>query len=137
MTKATEVLRGHLNKECTKVTFTMDIEGIDWRTPISVSSKGNASYKFNEKYQFELVDKDGITVPLTASIGLYMDRKNWKEYQEQVKGHQEAKELDDVDIKEPSRAKMYTIAELTKLKDAGLLSEDAVKELVLQGQVLV
>lgn len=131
-----KVLRGHLNKECTKVTFTMDIDGIDWRTPISVSSKGNASYKFNEKYQFELVDEDGITVPLTASIGLYMDKKNWREYQVQVKGHQEAKNLDDVDIKKSS-VKMYTIDELSKLKDAGLLSEYAVKELVLNGQVVL
>jgi len=132
MSKASEVLRGSLNKECTKVTFTVDISNIDWRNPSSITSKGNASFVFNQKYEFEVVDEDGITVPVNASIGLYMSKKNWKAYIEQVEGHKEGK-------KEGTNVvgKTYTVDELSILKDKGLISEDIVKELILAGKVIL
>jgi hypothetical protein len=127
-----EVLRGSLSKDLKKVTFTVDISNIDWRNPLSISSKGNASYIFNQKHEFEVVDEDGITVPITASIGVYMDKKNWKAYIEQVEGHKEGKKEGTNTV-----GKAYTVDELSILKDKGLISEDVVKELILAGKVIL
>lgn len=132
MSKANEVLRGVLSKDLKQVTFTLDIEGIDWRNPSSITSKGNASYIFNQKYEFEVVDEDGITVPLNASIGLYMSKKNWKAYIEQVEGHKEGKKAGTNTVD-----KTYTADELSILKEKGLISEDIVKELILAGKVIL
>ena len=131
-TKNAEVLRGTLSKDLKKVTFTLPIDEINWRDPLSISSKGNASYIFNQKVEFEVVDEDGITVPVTASIGIYMDKKNWKAYMEQVKGHKEGKERGTNTI-----GKTYSVDELSILKDKGLISEDIVKELILAGKVIL
>jgi hypothetical protein len=132
MTKTNEVLRGALSKDLKKVTFTLDISDIDWRNPSSITSKGNASYIFNQKYEFEVVDEDGITVPLNASIGLYMSKKNWKSYTEQVEGHEEGKKEGTNTV-----GKTYTADELSILKEKGLISEDIVKELILAGKVIL
>ena len=131
-TKNAEVLRGTLSKDLKKVSFTLPIDEINWRDPLSVSSKGNASYIFNQKVEFEVVDEDGITVPVTASIGIYMDKKNWKSYMEQVKGHKEGKEEGTNTI-----GKTYSVDELSILKDKGLINEDIVKELILAGKVIL
>lgn len=127
-----EVLRGVLSKDLKKVTFTVDISEIDWRNPLSISNKGNASYIFNQKHEFEIVDEDGITVPITASIGVYMDKKNWKSYKEQVEGHKEGKKEGTNTV-----GKAYTVDELSILKDKGLISEDVVKELILANKVIL
>ncbi len=131
-TKNAEVLRGTLSKDLKKVTFTVDISEINWRDPLSISSKGNASYIFNQKFEFEVVDEDGITVPVTASIGLYMTKKDWKAYKEQVEGHREGKEAGTNTID-----KAYTVDELSILKNKGLISEEVVKELILAGKVIL
>lgn len=123
-----EVLRGSLNKECTKVTFTVDISEINWRKPLNISSKGNASYVFNQKHEFEVVDEDGITVPVTASIGIYLTKKAWKDYIEQVQGHQEGQ-------KEGTNTVKYTLEQLELLKEKGLLKEEMVQALLEKGLV--
>jgi len=128
MAKKDNVLRGVLSKDLRTVTFTVDISDIDWRKPLSVSSKGNASFIFNQKHQFEVEDQDGITVPVTCSIGIYVEKKNWKEYQEQVKGHQEGK-------KEGTNTVKYTIKQLELLKEKGLLKEEMVQSLLEKGLV--
>lgn len=128
MSKTNEVLRGVLSKDLKKVTFTVDISEIEWRKPLSISSKGNASYIFNQKYQFEVVDEDGITVPVTASIGVYMDKKNWKSYTDQVQGHKEGKEQGTNTVK-------YTLKQLELLKEKGLLKEEMVQSLLEKGLV--
>lgn len=128
MTKTNEVLRGTLSKDLKKVTFTVDISKINWRDPLSVSSKGNASYIFNQKHEFEIEDEEGITVPVTASIGVYMDKKNWKSYIEQVEGHKEGK-------KEGTNTVKYTLEQLELLKKKGLLKEEMVQSLLEKGLV--
>lgn len=128
MSKTTEVLRGTLSKDLKKVTFTMDISEINWRKPISISSKGNASYVFNQKFQFEVVDQDGITVPVTASVGIYLTKKDWRNYIEQVEGHAAGKEAGTNTAK-------YTLEQLELLKSKGLLKEEMVQALLEKGLV--
>lgn len=123
-----EVLRGVLSKDLKKVTFTVDIADIDWRKPLSISSKGNASFVFNQKHEFEIEDADGITVPVTASIGLYMTKKDWKSYMEQVQGHREGQAQGTNTVK-------YTIEQLEMLKEKGLLKEEMVQSLLEKGLV--
>ena len=124
----TQVLRGVLSKDLRSVTFTVDLSEIDWRKPLSISSRGNAGFIYNQKHQFEVVDEDGITVPVTASIGLYMPKKDWQAYVEQVQGHQAGKEAGTNTIK-------YTIAQLELLKEKGLLKEEMVQSLLEKGLV--
>ena len=126
--KNTNTLRGVLNKECTKVMFTVDISDIDWRKPLSVSSKGNASYVFNQKHQFEVVDQDGITVPVTASIGIYLTKKDFQSYMDQVEGHREGQVQGTNTVK-------YTLDQLEMLKEKGLLKEEMVQALLEKGLV--
>ena len=128
MTKANETLRGTLNKECTKVTFTVDIADIDWRKPLNISSKGNASYVFSQKHTFEVVDQDGITVPVTASIGIYLTKKDFKSYMEQVEGHKAGQQAGTNVVK-------YTLEQLELLKSKGLLKEEMVQALLEKGLV--
>ena len=128
MSKTDKVLRGVLNKECTKVTFTVDIADIDWRKPISISNKGNASFVFNQKHTFEIVDQDGITVPVTASIGIYMPKKDWQAYVEQIEGHEAGKTHGTNTFK-------YTLKQLELLKEKGLLKEEMVQALLEKGLV--
>jgi len=123
-----EVLRGVLSKDLKKVTFTVDISEIDWRKPINISSKGNASYIFNQKHEFEIEDEEGITVPITASIGLYMTKKDWKAYIEQVEGHREGQAQGTNTVK-------YTLEQLELLKKKGLLKEEMVQSLLEKGLV--
>ena len=126
--KNTEVLRGVLSKDLRTVTFTVDISDIDWRKPLSVSSKGNASYIFNQKHTFEVEDQDGITVPVTASIGIYLSKKDFKSYMEQVEGHEAGKKAGTNTIK-------YSIKQLEMLKEKGLLKEEMVQTLLEKGLV--
>lgn len=128
MAKKDNVLRGVLSKDLRTVTFTVDISDIDWRKPLSISSKGNASYVFNQKHEFEVVDQDGITVPVTTSIGIYLTKKDWKDYMEQVQGHQEGQ-------KEGTNTVKYTLEQLELLKEKGLLKEEMVQSLLEKGLV--
>lgn len=128
MTKANDVLRGRLSKDLRTVTFTVDISGIDWRKPLSISNKGNAGYVFNQKHTFEVVDQDGITVPVTASIGIYMTKKDWKDYAEQVQGHRDGQAQGTNVVK-------YTLEQLELLKSKGLLKEEMVQALLEKGLV--
>lgn len=128
MTKANETLRGVLSKDLKKVTFTVDISEINWRKPLNISSKGNASYVFSQKHTFEVVDEDGITVPVTASIGIYLPKKDFKSYMEQVEGHEAGKEAGTNVVK-------YTIEQLEMLKSKGLLKEEMVQALLEKGLV--
>ena len=123
-----EVLRGTLSKDLKEVTFTVDISDIDWRKPLSISDKGNASYIFNQKHLFEVVDEDGITVPVTASIGIYLTKKDWKDYIEQVEGHKEGQQAGTNTVK-------YTLDQLELLKSKGLLKEEMVQALLEKGLV--
>src|SRR5690606_26834735 len=123
MAKKDNVLRGVLSKDLRTVTFTVDISDIDWRKPLSISSKGNASYVFSQKHTLEVVDQDGITVPVTASIRLYLTKKDYKSYMEQVEGHEAGKKAGTNTIK-------YTIEQLEMLKSKGLLKEEMVQDLL-------
>lgn len=129
MTKTNnEVLRGSLSKDLRTVTFTVDISDINWRKPLSISNKGNAGYVYNQKHTFEVVDQDGITVPVTASIGIYLTKKDFKDYMTQVEGHQAGKEAGTNVVK-------YTIEQLEMLKEKGLLKEEMVQALLEKGLV--
>jgi len=130
--KSAEVLRGSLSKDLKKVSFTMDISGIDWRKPLSISSKGNASYVFSQKFEFEVVDHEGITVPVTASIGLYLTKKDFKDYMEQVQGHKAGKEAG---TNTAATSTKYTLEQLELLKSKGLLKEEMVQALLEKGLV--
>ena len=133
MSKANnEVLRGVLSKDLKSVNFTVDISEINWRKPISISSKGNASYIFNQKHEFEVVDVDGITVPVTASIGIYLTKKDWKDYIEQVQGHAAGKEAG---TNTTTSTVKYTIEQLEMLKEKGLLKEEMIQALLEKGLV--
>ena len=126
--KDNEVLRGRLSKDLRTVTFTVDISEINWRKPLGISNKGNASYVYNQKHTFEVVDEDGITVPVTTSIGVYLTKKDWKDYMEQVQGHQEGQVQGTNTVK-------YTLEQLELLKSKGLLKEEMVQALLEKGLV--
>lgn len=128
MAKTNEVLRGRVSKDLKKVIFELPIEGIDWRKPLHISDKGNASYVFSQKFEVEVVDKDGITVPLTASVGLYMTKKDWQAYKEQVSGHKAGQQAGTNVVK-------YTLEQLELLKEKGLLKEEMVQALLEKGLV--
>ncbi len=128
MSKKDDVLRGALSKDLKKVTFTVDISEINWRKPINISDKGNAGYIYNQKHTFEVVDEDGITVPVTASIGVYLTKKDWRDYIEQVDGHKEGRTQGTNTIK-------YTLEQLELLKSKGLLKEEMVQSLLEKGLV--
>ena len=126
--KDNEVLRGRVSKELKSVILELPIEGIDWRKPLHVSDKGNASYVFSQKFELEVVDHEGITVPLTASVGLYMTKKDWRNYTEQVQGHREGQVQGTNVVK-------YTLEQLELLKSKGLLKEEMVQALLEKGLV--
>ena len=123
-----EVLRGSLSKDLRTVTFTVDISEINWRKPLSISNKGNAGYVYNQKHTFEVVDQDGITVPVTASIGIYLTKKDFKSYMEQVEGHKAGQQAGTNVVK-------YTLEQLELLKSKGLLKEEMVQALLEKGLV--
>ena len=132
MSKTNEVLRGRVSKDLKSVTFELPIDGINWRKPLSISSKGNASYVFSQKFEFEVVDKDGITVPLTASVGLYMTKKDFKDYMEQVEGHKAGKEAG---TNVANTTTKYTLEQLELLQSKGLLKPEMVQSLLEKGLV--
>ena len=132
MSKAVEELRGRVNG-MGNIEVEVDVANINWRKPISISSKGNASFKFNEKYLVEVVDQDGITVPLTLSVGVYMDRKSWRNYMDQVAGRKEGQKAGTNTAS--TNVVKYTLEQLEVLKDKGLLKEEMVQSLLEKGLV--
>jgi len=128
-----EVLRGRINK-AGNVELEVDVADINWRRPISISSKGNASYVFSQKFEFEIEDQDGITVPVTVSVGVYLTKKDFKDYMDQVAGHNEGK-VARTNVANTTTSTKYTLEQLELLQSKGLLKPEMVQALLEKGLV--